>query len=190
MSALMPYLRGERVGRVVGITFDDGYQNNLQHALPVLQDLGFSSTCYVVSRRIGQTNMWDAEAGIPQVPLMTRQELQQWIEGGQEVGAHTRTHAHLVQQDASQCEEEIKGSRTDLEQMLAVPVQHFCYPYGEYAPEHSEKVAKAGYHTATTTQPGRVYFQSSLDQLRRVSVVRRTSRLGLLVKVATGFRDH
>ncbi len=45
MRDLMPYLRGEKVGKVVGLTFDDGYCNNLHHALPVLQDCGFTATC-------------------------------------------------------------------------------------------------------------------------------------------------
>ena len=36
MTGLEPYLRGETTGKVVGITFDDGYRNNLEHALPVL----------------------------------------------------------------------------------------------------------------------------------------------------------
>jgi peptidoglycan/xylan/chitin deacetylase (PgdA/CDA1 family) len=49
MTALQPFLKGERQGKVFGITFDDGYLNNLTHALPVLQQYGFSSTCYVVS---------------------------------------------------------------------------------------------------------------------------------------------
>ena len=51
MGALLPYLQGEKNGKVVGITFDDGYQNNLSHALPVLVRHGFSSTCYVVRDR-------------------------------------------------------------------------------------------------------------------------------------------
>ena len=68
MSQLQPYLRGEKSGKVVGITFDDGYLNNLTNALPVLQKHGFSSTCYAVSGLLGQTNLWDAKIGIAQTP--------------------------------------------------------------------------------------------------------------------------
>ena len=57
MPDLMPYLRGERQGKVVGITFDDGYCNNLEHALPVLQACGFTATCYVMSGLLGQSRL-------------------------------------------------------------------------------------------------------------------------------------
>jgi hypothetical protein len=54
MSDAMPYLRGERKGRIAVITLDDGYADNLQSAMPVLQRYGFSATCYVVSGSIGR----------------------------------------------------------------------------------------------------------------------------------------
>ena len=56
MSELMPYLRGEQQGKVCGITFDDGYLDNLENAMPVLQQHNFSATCYVVSQRMGEYN--------------------------------------------------------------------------------------------------------------------------------------
>ena len=63
ISDLLPYLNGEKEGKVVGITFDDGFQNNVANALPVLMKQGFSSTCYVVSGLLGQTNVWDKQIG-------------------------------------------------------------------------------------------------------------------------------
>src|SRR3954468_17188001 len=44
MRDLEPYLRGEKAGKVFGITLDDGYLNNFEHALPVLRDIGFTAT--------------------------------------------------------------------------------------------------------------------------------------------------
>lgn len=189
MSALLPYLKGERSGKVVGITFDDGYLNNLTHALPVLQRHGFSSTCYAVSNLLGQTNVWDQGIGIAQVPLMDADQLRQWVAGGQEVGSHTQNHARLLQCDAPIALAEMTQDRAALESLLGVPVQHFCYPYGEYAPEHVAMARQAGFQTVTTTRRGRSSVQDGLLELPRVPVVRSTSLPVFWLKVATGYED-
>ena len=207
MDALLPYLHGERRGRVFGITFDDGYCNNLLHALPVLQRLGFSSTCYVVSDLVGKTNLWDAPIGIAQVPLMRREDMRAWLQGGQEIGAHTRSHAHLPQISAQEAEAEIGGCKQDLEAMLQVPVRHFCYPYGQYEKRHVEQVQSAGYVSATTTRRGRAQSQApapafaqspsqspsqppSLLELPRVPVLRSTSLPVFLHKLLSAYEDR
>jgi len=190
LSALMPYLNGELDGKVVGITFDDGYLNNLNNALPVLKRHGFSSTCYIVSQRIGRTNEWDRGAGIAQTPLMDVAQLRQWLAGGQELGAHTRHHVHLPQLDAANCIDEIARCKTELETLTDAPVRHFCYPYGEFMPEHSAMVSMAGFHSATTTQRGRCRSGDDLMQLPRVPVMRSTTLPLLWLKLATGYEDR
>ena len=37
LKELKPYLDGKKSGKVVGITFDDGYQNILLNAAPILK---------------------------------------------------------------------------------------------------------------------------------------------------------
>ena len=193
MSDLEPYLRGQKSGKVFGITFDDGYQNNLNNALPVLKRFGFSSTCYVVPGLLGKTNVWDAEHGIAQVPLMNAADLKTWIAGGQEVGSHTQTHAKLPALDAAQLKTEVAGSRSALEAILLLPggVRHFCYPYGSYNAEDVEAVSASGYATATTTQRGRVLVSDSLNLLTlpRVLVSRTTTWVHLLLKCFTRYED-
>lgn len=190
MSALLPYLRGERSGKVVGITFDDGYLNNLSHALPVLRRHGFSSTCYAVSQQLGKTNEWDREVGIAPTALMDGAQLRQWLAGGQEVGAHTRHHARLTQLDAASAGDEIAGSKSELESLLDTPVRHFCYPYGDYGAEHVAMARAAGFASVTTTRRGRVAAGEDLLQLPRVPVMRATSLPLLWLKVATGYEDR
>ncbi|MDP2817112.1 MAG: polysaccharide deacetylase family protein [Polaromonas sp.] len=190
MAALLPYLRGEKSGKVVGITFDDGYQNNLSHALPVLVRHGFSSTCYVVSNLLGKTNVWDSAIGIAQVPLMNGDELRQWVAEGQEVGSHTQNHARLLQCDAPAALAEMTQDKAALENLLDVPVRHFCYPFGEYAPEHVAMAQQAGFLTVTTTRRGRSTVRGDLLELPRVPVVRSTSLPVFWLKVATGYEDR
>ncbi|MDD2879277.1 MAG: polysaccharide deacetylase family protein [Rhodoferax sp.] len=190
MSDLLPYLKGEKQGKVVGITFDDGYLNNLTHALPVLQRHGFSSTCYAVSQRLGQTNVWDEVQGIAQTPLMDAAQLRQWVAAGQEVGAHTRHHVNLQQCDPAICREEMTLGRAELEAATGTAVAHFCYPYGRYAPEHVTMARQTGFLTVTTTERGRVASGADLRQLPRVPVLRATTLPVFLLKLATGYEDR
>ena len=189
MTALMPYVRGEKSGKVVGITLDDGYQSNLHHALPVLQRYGFSATCYVVSGLVGKSNQWDSSLGIPQAPLMTGEELQAWVNGGMEVGSHTCNHADLTQLTSTQVRADLLQSKLDLEQLLQKPVTQFCYPYGLFLPEHEDLVFEAGYVAATTTHRGLATSSDRLTALPRVPVVRSTHTAQFLLKVLTGYED-
>lgn len=189
MGDLQPYLSGQKVGKVVGLTFDDGYLNNLQHALPVLAAHGFTATCYTVSAMSGKTNFWDRDIGIAQVPLMTDAQMREWTSAGQEVGAHTRHHVHLNQQSAEVARDEIFGCKAELEGKLGLSVQHFCYPYGEYSAQHVDWVHEAGFNTATTTARGRCHAGADYLELPRVPVMRSTNWFQMWLKVQTAYED-
>ena len=190
MGALQPYLQGERSGKVVGITFDDGYRNNLTHALPALVKHGFSSTCYAVSGLLGKTNIWDESIGIPQTPLMDEAEIRQWVAGGQEIGSHTHRHVNLLETGESGCREEMVLGKTGLEAVIGRPVEHFCYPYGHYEARHVELARELGFATATTTQRSRCHAGMNLLQLPRVPVLRSTTLPVFWLKIVTAYEDR
>lgn len=150
MSELQPYLRGKKQGKVVGITFDDGYVNNLTYAAPVLKKMGFTATCYLVSERLGSYNQWDDNKGIARNHLMTIEQVHQWLDSGMEIGAHTCTHANLVQLSSDAAKKEIKQSKKQLEKLFQQPITDFCYPYGAYSEKIYEQVKQAGFSNATT----------------------------------------
>ena len=190
MTALTPYLQGEREGKVIGITFDDGYQNNLVHALPVLRAAGFSSTCYAVSRLLGKTNVWDESAGIAQTSLMTAGEVRQWVAGGQEIGSHTRSHADLPTLDDAAGQAEMLLGKTELEAVGGAAVSQFCYPYGRYEARHVQMARDIGFAAATTTQRSRCHQGMDLLELPRVPVLRSTSLPVFWLKIATAYEDR
>ena len=189
MSELMPYLRGEKKGKVVGITLDDGYQSNVSHALPILKQHGFSATCYVVSGRLGQHNEWDAALGMAKAALMSGEEMRAWVDAGMEVGSHTCSHADLSRLSLAEARHELLQSKSDLENLLQKPVTQFCYPYGHFSPEHEALVSQAGYEAATTTHRGRACATDRMTALPRVPVVRSTYAVQFLLKVLTHYED-
>ena len=190
MSDLLPYLRGEQSGKVVGITFDDGYLDNLTYALPVLRRLGFGATCYLVNNCIGADNRWDQAKGIDAKPLMDREQIRQWLAAGMEIGAHTLDHADLSHCGADQLQAQIRDARQQLEALFQVPVEHFCYPYGAYNDEVVEQVRAAGYQSATTTRRSRARPGDPLLELPRVPVYRSTLPHLFWAKIATAYEDR
>lgn len=171
MTAALPYLRGEAQGKVLAITFDDGYRDNLENALPILQDVGFTATCYMVSAALGGDNHWDAEQLGVHKPLMSVAELRQWQEAGMEVGAHSRHHPRLPELQESALRDEIGGSREDLESLLGVPVTQFCYPYGAAGQREQEAVKQAGFLAAVSVRRARATpGKENLFDLPRVMV--------------------
>lgn len=190
MRKLMPYLAGARSGKVFGLTFDDGFANVHRHALPVLQELGFTATNYVVAGQIGGWNAWDAEKGVPRSPLMEKREIAEWAAAGHEVGAHTVDHADLAGLDDEAAQAQIAGSRKMLEDLLGAPVDAFCYPYGSYRQQHAAIARAAGFASATTTVRGRVRYGADMWQLPRVPVVRATGFLQLAQKMFTAYEER
>jgi len=190
MSAAMPYLRGEARGRVAIITLDDGYLDNLEAALPILQRQGFSATCYVVSGSIGGHNHWDAEKLGIRKRLMTTEQLRAWHDGGMEIGAHSRTHPRLTQCDDAQLRDEVQGSKTELEDRLGIPVTQFCYPYGAADERVAACARAAGYAAATTTQRGRAVAGMDLWRLPRVQIARHHFLPQFVMKTLTRYEDR
>ncbi len=179
MSEVIAYLRGEKTvethGKIVGITFDDGYQNNLRYAMPILSQHGFSSTCYAVSSMTGKTNHWDVDNAVAMKPLMTEIELREWIAGGQEMGSHTRHHVNLNQVDRAIAKIEITQSKEELQAITGVACRHFCYPYGVYDFEHTMMVRTAGFESATTTEHGIADTSHGVFELPRVGILKNTN---------------
>ena len=171
----------------VVFTFDDGYADTLTMAAPLMKRYGFGATCYVVSGAVGTYNRWDAEYLREKKPLMSRDQLDQWLAAGMEVGSHSLSHQrlHELPQDAARYE--IAESRTALRNMLGVPIEHFAYPFGHFTADTVELVRHAGYSSAMTVLPG--VARASDDRLRlpRILVNGERGLWRFLLHVATPY---
>lgn len=189
MQDLLPYIQGAKRGKVFGITFDDGYRNVYQNAMPILDQLGFTSTNYFVAQQLDGSNVWDHEKGIPASGLMSLDEIRAWAAAGHEVGSHTLSHVHLSQVSPEIARIQISRSKTELEQALGIKISAFCYPYGDESPEVRVMVKEAGYSNATTTERGLVRPSDDLFGLPRITVARSTNIFRFLQKCLTQLED-
>ncbi|MGV9451304.1 polysaccharide deacetylase family protein [Streptomyces sp. NPDC003635] len=168
--------RGEGRG-LVGLTFDDGYADFLDHALPVLRRHDCGATLFVLPGRLGGDNAWDPLG--PRKPLLTADGIRQAAQAGVEIGSHGLTHVDLTKADDDLLRAETAESRAALSELTGAPVTGFCYPYGTVDARAVEAVRAAGYAYACAIDPGPL---SALHALPRVHVGQNDTAVRLYLK--------
>lgn len=129
--------------KLVGLTFDDGYEDFLTYALPILNRFGYTATVFALAGRLGGTNVWDA--GGPIKSLLTADQLRQVAAAGIEIGSHGFTHVRLSPASGKQLDGELVRSRAVLREITGQTVDGFCYPYGDLTGRVVDAVRVAGY---------------------------------------------
>ena len=147
LSDLRGALRGEQRAdeRTIAITFDDGYRGLRDHAFPVLRDVGFSATCFVITDYAGRLNRWDVAYGGRRFAHLGWRDIETW--GGQGIAfeSHTATHPRLPWVDDHQLADELVRSRHDLELALGAPRFAIAYPFGAVDDRVVAAATDAGY---------------------------------------------
>ncbi len=71
---------GERLDgpRELAITFDDAYRGLRDHAFPVLADVGFTATCFVITDYAGKLNRWDVAYGGRRFAHLAWRDMRRW----------------------------------------------------------------------------------------------------------------
>ena len=142
--------RNESPGRRVVLTFDDACDCFARHAAPELLARGMTATVFAVSGSLGGTNFWDAGAGERREQLLDAGGLVALAAQGFEIASHSRFHGDLPRLADGAQEEELAGSRRDLETALGTAVTTFCYPYGHLDGRAREHARASGYAGAAS----------------------------------------
>jgi len=154
LNALYSDSRLNGPSHAVVLTFDDGYQNFADYALPVLKQYGYPATVFLVSGLLGKRARWLADDGRYAPRLLDIDTVLALKDYNVTFGSHTVTHPRLSKLDPSALEQEIKGSKSYLESLLGQEIPYFCYPSGIYDEAVVAKVREAGYKAALTCDRG------------------------------------
>ena len=137
--------------RLVGLTFDDGYQDFVTNAMPILQRYGFTATAFVLAGRLGGENAWSRPG--PHKALLTAAEVREVAKAGIEIASHGLEHVSLLKADDARLCAETMRSRAILEELLGQPIRGFAYPYGHSDPRVVAAVQAARYDYACAVRP-------------------------------------
>jgi len=153
LDELVRCMREHRLppAKSVVLTFDDGYKDNLELAVPVLEHYGYPWTLFLPSAA-GTRNGWSQEGSLQGRELIDIREAASITAGS--LGAHGRTHVDLAEVSRDEAEREIAGSKAELEGVLGKPVTLFAYPYGKTSEAARRLVQEAGFEAACTIAPG------------------------------------
>jgi peptidoglycan/xylan/chitin deacetylase (PgdA/CDA1 family) len=114
------------------ITFDDGYAENCDYAIPLLVTEKIPCTYFVSTQHVieGKSFPHDVKQNSLGRPN-TIEQLRWMATSGIEIGAHTRTHADLGSvSDEVKLYDEVVVAGEELQKAVRSPVRHFAFPYG------------------------------------------------------------
>lgn len=173
LEELEGYVAGERSlpEKTVVITFDDGYENNIIYAYPILKKYNFKATMFVVGSKVQEeTGLFD-----PAKKSFLSHEQMVESEGIFSFHSHTfdlhfKKELHCGNEyGAGMNEKLLKPDITRMKE-LGIDTPYFAYPYGEFRPQMVYYLRKSGYRLAFTVRQGFVRPGDNPMQLNRLTV--------------------
>jgi peptidoglycan/xylan/chitin deacetylase (PgdA/CDA1 family) len=190
-SVRLSDLSDARIEKAVAITFDDGYSDNFTHAMPILQELGFVATVFVVADMIDSPEpfWWDApkirtDAARQLFQPLSWERVRLMADAGFEIGSHTCTHPDGFAELSPEARwKELAQSKDTIERHLGETVRSFSYPRGSVDRETIRLVERAGYEYGVVTPP-RSGIPRTKYTLRRAGIYRNNGDLVFRLKTS------
>ncbi|MBI3772174.1 MAG: polysaccharide deacetylase family protein [Gammaproteobacteria bacterium] len=173
------------------LTFDDGFRGVRDYALPVLKQLGWPFTVFLVSDLIGGRDEWTRSSNPSgkTFPLLDADEIRDMQNHGVSFHSHTCNHASLPSLDDSALTHELVRSRESLAKLLTHEVSYLAYPFGHVDDRVEAAASKAGYRAAFSTRPGFNRLDENRFRVRRIDVFGSDTAAMLWRKIKFGSND-
>lgn len=154
-------MAGERLpAKPVVLTFDDGYSDHHVNAWPILTDLDYEATFFVITDRADESHPaylnWD--------------QIMEMADSGMRMQSHTKSHPDLRNRDYDFLVFQLLGSLESLEVFTGQPVTSFSYPAGQYDDMTLTVLKQMPIQIAVTTQHGAYHTSDGLLEIKRLRI--------------------
>lgn len=164
-------------GRYFALSFDDGFKNCFENALPILVENEIPCTFFITVQYIGRclTEFPNPFGYTAPVEFLTWDDCRQLQAAGMIIGSHTLSHRSLIDLEFEKAFHELKDSKMEIENQLARACNHFAAPRGKpgihFSVDRDPAIAgQVGYRSFATAQPGAMRSGQSPLFVKRVSV--------------------
>jgi peptidoglycan/xylan/chitin deacetylase (PgdA/CDA1 family) len=122
----------------VALTFDDGYADNYEYALPLLAERGMTATFFVTVGFLDRDpEVMTHLSGIWCTPLddldpLAWRQVEEMLAVGMTFGSHTWSHQNLAEVPRARAVSELGRSKSVLEDRMGGRVDAVAYPFGKW----------------------------------------------------------
>ncbi len=159
-ETLIEMLQGKKEinGKYYHLSFDDGFRNNFTNALPILKKYDVPAIFFIPSSLIDASEdkidkyCMETTKYNSVIEMLKWDDVREMISLGYEIGSHTKTHARFsdISNNQELMEDEIVGSKKEIEENLDYECKYISWPYGtlDDADDKSLEMAKQAGYTA------------------------------------------
>jgi peptidoglycan/xylan/chitin deacetylase (PgdA/CDA1 family) len=148
--------------RPVLVTFDDGYRS-----FPAVVDA-------MAAASVGAATLYVTTGDADSEGMVLWRDLAMLPDRIQ-IGAHSRTHPQLDLLPPDRLDDEVRGSKDDVEQRLGRPCRSFAYPHGHHGRRVKSAVAAVGYASAAAVKNALSHARDDPYALARVTITQDTT---------------
>lgn len=183
------YLEGELTlpKKPIIITFDDGYADIFENAIPILQELNMTAVIFAMGNRELTKFYWDGEEDNVVSPLASNEQLRRANQLGFEIGSHSMNHIDLSTITNEDAYAEITHSKRRIEDVIGEPVHTFAYPYGSVNDRIRNIVEETTYSFACGVFTGPPKFDGDRYDFRRISINQNTGIIRFFLRLTTPY---
>lgn len=164
------------------ITFDDGYRDNIEYALPILEHFGVKAIFFVITGKVGQSS----RERDPWKEHMTWDELRDIQKAGHIIGAHTISHSKLHELTTEEAQRETEQSILEISRRLGTTPVHFAYPYG-FVPQPKPRMPPGTLAFGTVKTPAHPWVDDPWN-IRRTFLP--TGQMDTWAKLCEGWKQQ
>jgi peptidoglycan/xylan/chitin deacetylase (PgdA/CDA1 family) len=124
------------------ITFDDGYQDLVDHAIPVLQKHSIPAIFFLLIEAMGSNDLWNTRAHVTRRHLAPEDVRALAALPKMTIGAHGFTHQRITRFEEYRVVAEMAGAKAGLQALTDQNIDAYAYPYGGFTPEVAAVAAR------------------------------------------------